>query len=167
MDKTAKAFVFAILIFSSCLIFSGCLTNSLKNETQEQGKLNLAVRNFSELPGLGLSLECTANVSNSSLFIRVKGGAYRVEDNGSALVKQNATLYLRVPEDKKSEFNCDWIMVNETENVYAQWLYQFNPIREDMDSLPMSNFDCRLASINDADFYPAGKTCWFFDLKTE
>ncbi len=155
----------AFVLFLALL--SGCITGSMKNETPGRQKLGISVQNFSQLPGLGIPLECTANVSNSPLFIMVNGGAYRVEGNGYALVKQNATLYLRVPEDKKSEFNCDWIMVNETENVYAQWLYQFNPIKEGIDAIPMGNFECYLASIDDADFYPAGKTCWFFDLKTE
>ncbi|VVB98105.1 Uncharacterised protein [uncultured archaeon] len=144
---------------------SGCITSRLPAQSITVKKLDIVAQNFTELMSLGIPLQCLVKTGNGTLLVQIKNGTMRAEINGQALVKDRDTLYMQVPQSRKAEFNCDWVMVNESADVFADSLADLDPLKENLDSLPAQDFLCDAAYVKDSDFYPAGRMCWYFDLK--
>lgn len=153
--------VFCFLFFS----ILGCITSQMQEKPIEIKKLNIEVKNFSELLELNIPLECKVKTNNKTFIIKIKDRMFRSENKGQIVVKENSTLYMYVPEDKRQKFKCEWIKVNEEEKVFEEWLYEFTPVEEDLDLLSGKNFECDVANIKDSEFYPVGKLCMFIDLE--
>lgn len=163
MDRKIIASLVPALLAS--LLLAGCISSQMGSEPIKMKRLNLVAQNFTELIGLGFSLMCDVQTANATYLVKVKDGKYRYELGDYAVVEDGDTNYLRVPPWKKAEFDCDWIMVNESEYSFTNWLREYDPLNESLDSLPASSFNCDAANVDDSDMNVSGKICWIFDLK--
>lgn len=159
--KTLMVLAFSLALFA----LFGCITGHLKTEQPiKVSRLNIAADNFSGLLELGIPLQCAVNTGSGTATVLIKNGSFRADMGGYAVMKQDGLLYMRVPDSRKAEFNCEWIMVNESDDVFAQ-LSEFDPFNQSLESLPPGSFACDAAYIADSGFYPSGKLCWFLDVK--
>ncbi len=156
----------ALLLFALFLLLSqGCITGQLKNGPIQIKRLDIIVQNFSGLLSLGVPLECAVQTWNGTVFIKIRDGKFRTQSDGLVLIEENDTEYMRVPDSRRGEFGCDWIMVNRSADVYSDWLHEFNPMNGSLEELPGSAFICDAAYVSPQEMDASGKLCWYFDIK--
>ncbi len=164
-DEMRKKTVYLLAFPLLLLLLFGCITSHLKTEQPIRiSRLNIVVSNFSELLALDVPLQCAANTDNGTAIVLIKNRSFRADMGGYAVMKQDGLLYMHVPDSRRAELNCEWIMVNQSDDVFAQ-LSEFDPFNQSLESLPSSSFACDAAYIPDSEFYPSGKVCWFLDIK--
>jgi hypothetical protein len=158
----------ALLLLAFVLAsLSGCITGRMPAQQINVKRLDISAQNLSELVSMEIPLQCLVKNGNETVLVRMKNGTMRAEAGSRALFEDRGTLYMQVPESRKQEFDCDWVMVNKTDDVFSEWLSSIYPFSEDLDSIPAQKFVCDSVYVKDSEFYPSGKICWYFDLNFE
>ncbi len=159
----------AVFLAIALAFAAGCITSSLRNgggeNVAETKKLNLAGLGLTKLMELGIPIECGVNTSNGFVEFRIANGSFRTQSGQFVVIGKGTAVYMKVPGEMREELGCDWVMVNATENVFAEWRAQLSPVQEDFYAIPPANFDCDVDDVHESEFYVSGDICWFFDLK--
>ncbi|MBU0586678.1 hypothetical protein KJ780_04130, partial [Candidatus Micrarchaeota archaeon] len=139
LDKRHIGIAVALITLLLLILF-GCITLEKRNQIKVKS-LSIIANNFSELVELGVPLYCKVNTSDGVIDVLLNDGIAKHQNGDTYMLKNDSIVFFHVPNCKKDKYDCDWILVNESQRVYS-WFVELLPMKGDINDIPGENFDC-------------------------